>query len=1133
MTGPAETKRAIRGPEREAAEWTIPGRFEAAAARHAARIAVVDESGSWTYDQLRQASARAAANIRRLVPGTGGERIALLTGRTKECVAAMLGALEAGHAYLCIDPLYPAERIAYMLSDAQVGLLVHDGTYALPLPGECRAAHIEELTANLPPIRGAKDSVGEPGPPFAVERSAGDESDAEAGSASGAAEQPDASVAQKATGERSARPNDAAYAIYTSGSTGKPKGLEVSHYNLLRLHDEWAEEAFGLPDRQAADTAVVAPFVFDMSAAMIFFSLLRGERLHLVSDASKRSGRELVEYLNRHAIDLVDATPNYLRLIDEHLALHPEQELCVRRIFCIGDVLSDSLARRLIRRANAEDFRLYNTYGPAECTVLVTSAWLDKAGAASGEALTIGRAVGFAALEAAREDGSRCADGEAGELLIRGDCVGLGYIGSPQGGADGPFFVSESGVRGYRTGDLVRRLEDGRYVFVGRKDRQRKINGYRVELEEIERAAERLDGVREARAVVSRDGTSFAGIGLCYIGERDYAPQDMIGKLRAALPHYMVPQRVCRCAELPVTFNGKVDYAALLDLLRCAREMPAEIGAYAEAAIGRLLGTDRFDRKRSLFELGGSSITLLALAGELHGAFGLGAGLARLYEAGSVEHLIAALRQDHAAAEASLGASPAEEGPQGLELPVTEPQKKLLAQEQRLLRGGADERERQRFSLLLRLTLLRPVDRPRLERAVNEALASRDVFRLRLLRRQGRNLMRAEPEYRPIALGDKPSGTRLEDALAVWPAGVPVRPGEELPPFEPLIELLLEEPAQSDAEAPPASAYGFAPELLPGAPEATRGSRAAAPAGHLYLHVKHAILDYLSLQFLLQDILTVYEGSGPLPERGSFAASAMRSGGEEHEAYWRERLRNRPPLTRLIPDQDGERGFAAIALSANPETVRLLRSRAAKLSVSPFVWLLTLFLRTVSQYSGRSDLRIGCYFPGRAIGEEERALGMFTRVLPLMLHADEHESADRLARRAADEVSGILRHQAIMPGRLYRLLPLEQAAEGELFEVCFNYQNGWPAMPGQGDWFGAVETLNRDPDITERDFYFGVIEENEGMRWEIKFNRGLYSEPLVREFAASLERRIVEEACGPSFAETIAAASRGRGIAHD
>ncbi len=558
----------------ETANATVLSRFDAVLARCAAEVALEWPGGRQSYAELDAAAARVA----RALAARGvrqGDVVALETERSPATVAAVLGILRAGAAYLPIDLSFPTDRIAFMLSDAGVRLMaVRGAARSRPLP-----AGLELLDLDALP-----DAAG-------------------------------AGVAAAVTGE------SLAYVMYTSGSTGQPKGVEIPHRSIVRLVHGVDYVSLG----RSTVMLHAAPLGFDASTLELWGALLNGGRV-VLHDEAVPTGPGLAQVIRAHGVTTAWLTAALFNAVvdDDPRHLAGLQELLIG-----GEALSVAHVRRFMEAVPGT--ALINGYGPTECTTFATTHRIDAASLANARSIPIGKPINLTTLYVLNRRGEPVPDGLVGELFIGGLGVGRGYLGRPELTAErflaDPFAGGD--WRMYRTGDLVVRLSDGSIDFVGRADGQVKIRGFRIEVGEIEAALARQPSVRACAVVARRDparGTELVAYVVPAGAEFDAAL--VRDALAAQLPDFMVPARWVRLDALPITTNGKLDRRALPEP---ANERPLGLPhPYVEPAsaserlvadvFARVLGMANVGALDSFFDLGGSSLLVMKAHAALRAA---------------------------------------------------------------------------------------------------------------------------------------------------------------------------------------------------------------------------------------------------------------------------------------------------------------------------------------------------------------------------------------------------------------------------------------------------------------------------------------------------------------------------------
>ncbi|HEX2189970.1 MAG TPA: amino acid adenylation domain-containing protein, partial [Longimicrobiaceae bacterium] len=652
-----------------------------------------------TYAALERRAGVVAARLAAL--GVGPEsRVAICMERSPEMLAAVLGVLLAGGAYVPVDPAYPAERIRYVLADSGAGVLVTSKGIVERLPqfgGE---------TLVLGP--GAEPPYP-PGPPPPA--SGGWE-----GASSGG--------------------GGLAYVVYTSGSTGRPKGVLVEHGSLA----SFAAAAAGLYGIGPADRVLqFASLSFDASVEEIFPALLAGATLVLRTDDMLSDARTFFARCEEWGLTVLDLPTAYWHeLVAEMERRTARLPGCVRLVIIGGErALPERVAAW--RRLAGGGVRLVNTYGPTEATVVATLAELggrDDSPPAPGQALPpvpIGVPVPGARVRVLDAELRPLPVGARGELFIGGAGTARGYLGRPGLTAERFLpdpFADEPGARMYRSGDVARWRRAGELEFVGRADDQVKVRGFRVELGEIEDVLLRHPGVRDAAVAAREDEPGRVRV-VAYVVPAGEAPPPagLQRWLAAELPDYMVPSAFVALDRLPLTPSGKVDRRALpapgagTAHEREYVEPRTEAEERLAAIWAEVLRVERVGAADHFFELGGHSLLAMQVVSRVRQAFGVELPLRALFEAPVLAELALRVEAVRADAPPDPDAAPLAPVPRGgAPLPLSFPQQRLWFID-RMDPGGPA------YTIPLAVRLRGPLDAPVLARALAEVVRRHEALR--------------------------------------------------------------------------------------------------------------------------------------------------------------------------------------------------------------------------------------------------------------------------------------------------------------------------------------------------------------------------------------------------------------------
>ena len=588
LLGSDEVRRQVdglAGPSRALPDRRVHELFEERVRSHPDAVAAACGDRSWTYRELnaranRLARALVARGIRR------EDVVAVVTERNLEWMAAVLAIFKAGGSYLPVEPHFPAERIAAMLTRADCRL-------ALTEPGSTTT-----LERALRTVPGSEAIL------------------LETADAEGHADD-DLGVAVDA--------DQLAYVYFTSGSTGEPKGAMCEHAGMVNhLYAKLDDLAIGADDV----VAQTAPQCFDISLWQLVSALLVGGHTRIVEQAAVLDMERFVDTIDAGRVSVLQVVPSYLDALLAYLEARPRELPELRRVSVTGEALPMELVRRWF--VARPDVTLINAYGLTETSDDTNHAVLEMA--PDGERVPLGRPVNNVRVYVVDDRLALVPLGAPGEIVFSGVCVGRGYVNDPDRtrrafGTD-PY---RPGERLYRSGDYGRWRPDGGLEFLGRRDAQVKVSGFRIEIGDVENALVRLPGIRQATAVVAEPtGRDRRLVAFCS-GRRIDADR-LRARLSEWLPDYMVPAAVHWRDDLPLTANGKVDRAALTELAAELEACPVDVDAprtaterRVAAAWASVLGVppDQVGRRDHFFERGGTSLAAVKLVVALHRAASL------------------------------------------------------------------------------------------------------------------------------------------------------------------------------------------------------------------------------------------------------------------------------------------------------------------------------------------------------------------------------------------------------------------------------------------------------------------------------------------------------------------------------
>ncbi|MGU1982226.1 amino acid adenylation domain-containing protein [Pseudomonas aeruginosa] len=560
-------------------QGTLQQRFEEQARQRPQAVALILDEHRLSYGELNARANRLAHCL--IARGVGADvPVGLALERSLDMLVGLLAILKAGGAYLPLDPAAPEERLAHILDDSGVRLLLTQGHLLERLP---RQAGVEVLAIDGLVLDGYAES--DPLPTLSAD--------------------------------------NLAYVIYTSGSTGKPKGTLLTHRNALRLFSA-TEAWFGFDERDV--WTLFHSYAFDFSVWEIFGALLYGGRLVIVPQWVSRSPEDFYRLLCREGVTVLNQTPSAFKQLMAVAcsADMATQQPALRYVIFGGEALDLQSLRPWFQRFGDRQPQLVNMYGITETTVHVTYRPVSEADLEGGLVSPIGGTIPDLSWYILDRDLNPVPRGAVGELYIGRAGLARGYLRRP--GLSATRFVPNpfpggAGERLYRTGDLARFQADGNIEYIGRIDHQVKVRGFRIELGEIEAALAGLAGVRDA-VVLAHDGvggTQLVGYVVADSAEdAERLRESLRESLKRHLPDYMVPAHLMLLERMPLTVNGKLDRQALpqpdASLSQQAYRAPgSELEQRIAAIWAEILGVERVGLDDNFFELGGHSLLLLML----------------------------------------------------------------------------------------------------------------------------------------------------------------------------------------------------------------------------------------------------------------------------------------------------------------------------------------------------------------------------------------------------------------------------------------------------------------------------------------------------------------------------------------
>lgn len=584
-------------------EKTLPQLFQEQVEKHPEVIALIYENIQLSYQEVNNRANNLANYLIKISSIEPDHFIALCLDRSEKVVISMLAVLKCGAAYVPIDPSYPEERIRHLLEDTQPKIILTNQIYK------------EKLTALT-----QDNSI------FIL---AIDDSTIQATALANSSQNPITKV----------KSSDLAYVIYTSGTTGKPKGVMVEHKSVINLATAQIN-FFNLSSKKKPKNCLwYSNYTFDAHVWEIYSVLLSGHTLHITNDQTRKDFSLLKEYIKKNKISIATIPP---------VLLNKEEILELDTLIVAGEKAN----KVILDEYHKQGVKIFNAYGPSEGTVCVSVGEYNGLKKVSN----IGKPLSNLTCYILDDNLTPLPVGAVGELYIGGAGIARGYLNLPlltqQQFIQNPFQTEEESKQNinsklYKTGDFVIALKDGSREYVGRKDFQVKINGYRIELEEIENILNNYPEVKQSVALsLVREGDIKTLVGY-YVAEHPLNEESILTHLHHYLPDYMVPSFIVHLDKLPTNRSGKLEQSKLpipeFKKNRTHQELPQQKLQIALSEIfAQILSTPKnyqIGLKDNFFELGGNSVLATKLVTAINRRFNCQLRSANIFSACNIEEL--------------------------------------------------------------------------------------------------------------------------------------------------------------------------------------------------------------------------------------------------------------------------------------------------------------------------------------------------------------------------------------------------------------------------------------------------------------------------------------------------------------
>jgi amino acid adenylation domain-containing protein len=1035
--------------------------FEVQAALRPRGVAVREGSSGMAYEELNRRSNQLARTLRSM--GVRAEsRVAVCLERGIDFIVSVLAILKAGACYVPIDPSHPSGRRAAMLDDSGATLLISHST---PDTGEghdsIKRLHVDNI-----------DSSNEP---------------------AGNLDQ-DVAACQLA------------YLIYTSGTTGKPKGIGIEHRSIARLVCNVDYVSLGPGDV----VAFAANVGFDAATFEIWSALLSGGTVAVLNEADLLAPGRLDAILRAGQVRVMFLTsPLFRRIVAEK----PAAFASLDTLLVGGDTLDPDSAARVFQHGKSR--RLVHVYGPTESTTFAT--WhLVEHRPQPGERIPIGRPLSNTRLYLLDEAGRPVPQGIVGEIWLGGDGLARGYHGDPRLTAmqfSPDPFSPQSGARMYRSGDLGRYQNDGSIEFVGRRDRQIKLRGFRIELEEIEAVLASHPQIAQAAAVVRATCGEGSPLVVFYVpresGQSAVSATELRNFLQEAVPQCMLPASFLAMESLPLTASGKVDFPRLHSLARHrSPTVRTQFHSALEQAIaeiwGQSLGIESVDPNEHFLHVGGNSLAAMEVVARIRAAFNVELSIRDLFESPTVRRLgrcVANRRSVNA-----LPLDPIRPAVTQRQLaPLTYAQEGIWAQQ----RIAGDE---PLFNVPLAFRVLGPLDASALRMALQWSLDSNAALRTRFVLVDGR-----------------PSQLVSETMDLPWL----------------MLDLTSLEPSQAEHEVErwieQETRHRF--DLATG-PLLRATLIALGPRDHVLTIVfHHLVMDGWSVELWQREVSQFYEallaGQRIDPHRRpieytDFAVWQRDRLQGDHRArliaYWRDKLHRLGP--RLPSFSDDPPPASPSGSQGDCRRRRLDRELVADLREFSRVHDASLFMTSLAaldvlllRATGQSDLVVGTIDSGRHCEETLTLIGSFADSLPIRVNLAGGPTFREVVGRVRQSVLEALDHAELPLIEMVRHAGTSHEADrNPFFDVLLSFRPPQSELQLSGL---SVQSLAIAVDTARCDLELDMRVDDGAICIDANFRRQRFSAKSIDRLLEDLEAVLREATRHPDVPITESLSEKG------
>ncbi|EGO6570139.1 AMP-binding protein [Enterococcus faecalis] len=874
---------------------------------------------------------------------------------------------------------------------------------------------------------------------------------------------------------------DPAYIIYTSGTTGYPKGIIGNHAGLHNLV-EGMRKVINQTDIETV--GVFAPTIFDPSIAQIFFSLLTSNKLIFIQEKLKQNPLNLLEFIKINKVDIIDITPCYLQLVLDSLRFSTYSSFCLPTIISCGEPLPLKLVDNLYSFDSMKNTRIFNFYGPSECSVYSTVLAIDKKKAKNIEKMSIGYPLSGVNIVILNEKAEECDCLVEGEICIYGKNMSNGYVEKE---LSGQYFVTHPMYPDsllYKTGDRGYKTKDGMVYYIGRKDDQIKIRGFRIELKEIELKLEEVP--RIDRAVVLKINDIGKDKLIAFYLSKQRISENRIHKyLKEKLPDYMIPDHYVSVEEFPLNTNGKIIKKELVNFYNKIKiDYKDEIVLHERTKkllqeVSSNFSIDLAYVDEDFSSQGINSLDMYRLLMYLQAVYEIDIPFECLAEYNSVKSFLNDIDDQinkKSSKEISLKVTGAPE-----EVTALPFQKFLLELEKKELKKNQLPNISS-YNMVFSIRFNKYIDPSIFKRGIERILQRHAIFSYYFEKDNVNNKVKLL-RSKQIASGY----LEIHDCKCLKD-----------------IHLFSYLQAFFDLNTP--CLYQF---LLF---EDTNEQQM------LVLNIHHCIFDYYSLHIFLYELFNSVENTIISEDTGYVNYIESRSNQKNQQSidYLLEYYKNRKKAVRLIGDLEDQKikvysnhFYKEYSFSFGEELLTKVKRACKGMSCTEYMLLFSAFALLIYQYTGKKDFSVGTFLPGRKGTQHYRSIGLMTEMHGIRFKLSRQQQIKEFVKEVKENILNHYPHQQISMQEIFQCMPFDELVKGTLFDIVFNYMSYQKIVVDEyectiRDHSGIAEGLP---------LVFVISQYDNELIITIKYNHKMYSsqyiEQLVSDYAVILKKTLI------------------------